>query len=330
MTVTVLVPKPIEVLQPYTAERQASIEGGADFILNETDSPTIHDAEVILCAGLSMTAAVLENLPRCQLVANYGIGYDTIDVEAATELGIVVTNTPTYGLTEVSDHAAALILSITRRIPWFDRQVRAGHWSTAQQTIFDVHRLRGMTLGIIGLGNIGREVARKMAVFGFRILAHDSYLTDETIRGLGATPASFEDLLRQSDIVTVHVPLLSTTRYLIDAGALDLMKPTAILVNTSRGPVIDEAALISALQSDRLAAAALDVFEHEPPAIDNPLLAMDPQRVILTPHFAGASVEAVADQQQEVADAIASFLTGEWPRATVNPTVKPKKPLGPQ
>jgi D-3-phosphoglycerate dehydrogenase len=327
--VTVLVPNPEDVLQPYTAERQAAAAAGAEFVLGDDRPLPNQDAEVILASGLPLTAEVLADLTRCQLIVNYGIGYDSIDIEAATQLGIIVANTPSYGVAEVSDHTVGLILAITRRIPWLDRQVRAGQWSTAQQAIFEVRRVSAKTLGIIGLGKIGRQVARKMAVFDLPILAYDPFLTADTIRTWGATPTTFEILLSQSDIVTLHVPLTAKTRHLIDERALALMKPGATLINTSRGRVVDQAALIRALQANQIYAAALDVYYDEPLDPTNPLLALEPQRVILTPHFAGASVDALADQQKEVAAAIAAFLKGHWPEATVNPAVNPKQPLQP-
>src|SRR5262249_26032909 len=159
----------------------------------------------------------------------------------------------------------------------------------------------------------GSQVARRMIPFGFRILGHDPYLADEQIRALGAEPVALDDLLRESDLVSLHVPLTPQTRHLIDAARLSLMKPSASIINTSRGPVVDEAALIRALQEGRLFGAALDVLDREPPTTDNPLLSMDPQRVILTPHFASVSEEALPDLHREVAAAAAAVLDGRWP-----------------
>jgi phosphoglycerate dehydrogenase-like enzyme len=190
-----------------------------------------------------------------------------------------------------------------------------------------VRRLSALTLGIVGLGKIGRLVARRMAPFGFRILGYDPYLGDEQVRALGAAPATLDDLLRESDIVSLHVPLMPQTRGLLDASKLGLMKPSAAIVNTSRGPVVDESALIGALQEDRLFGAALDVLDQEPPAPDNPLLRMDPQRVILTPHFAAASAEVLPDLHREVSAAAAAVLDGRWPPSVMNPDVVPKAPL---
>jgi D-3-phosphoglycerate dehydrogenase len=177
------------------------------------------------------------------------------------------------------------------------------------------------------MGKIGRLLVRRMAPFGFRILGHDLYLSDEQIRSLGATPAALDDLLREADLVSLHVPLTPETRHLIDVARLSLMKPSAAIVNTSRGPVVDEAALIQALQEGRLFGAALDVLDQEPPAADNPLLRMDPMRVILTPHFAASSEEIFPDLHREVGAAVAAILDDRWPAATINPDVVPKAPL---
>lgn len=324
---TIYIPDPFDALLPFAAERAVAEAAGAELVLGDSANPTIRDAEIILTAGMRFAAEVLPTLERCRLIVRYGIGVDTIDLAAATACGIVVSNAPTYCVNEVADHAAGLLLSFARRIPWLDRQVRAGNWWSVQLEQLGVRRLSTLTLGIVGLGKIGRSVARRMAPFGFRILGYDPYLDDEQVRALGATPATLDDLLRESDIVSLHVPLMPQTRGLIGASKLALMKPTAAIVNTSRGPVIDEAALIHALQADRLFGVALDVLDQEPPAQDNPLLSMDPLRVILTPHFASVSAEALPDLQQEVSAAAAAVLDGRWPPSVMNPDVVPKVPL---
>jgi D-3-phosphoglycerate dehydrogenase len=289
--------------------------------------PRIHDAEVLLISALAVPGELMPALARCRLIVRYGIGVDTIDIEAATAHGIVVANAPTFCVDEVADHTAGLILGLARGIPWLDRQVRAGEWVAAGNSIWGVRRLTTLTLGILGLGKIGRQVARRMGPFGFRIFGHDPQLSSSTVEALGATPVSFEEILRAADILTLHVPLMPSTRHLINAAALALMKPTAVLINTGRGGLVDEAALIRVLQEQRLQGVALDVLEREPPTLDNPLLAMDPRRVILTPHFAASSVDAEIQLHREVAAAVASLLADRWPEATVNPQVVPKQPL---
>jgi D-3-phosphoglycerate dehydrogenase / 2-oxoglutarate reductase len=324
---TVYIPDPVDSLMPFAEERAAAEAAGAELVLGDGANPAIQDAEVILTTWIRFPPEAIRTLERCRLLVRYGIGVDTIDLATATECGIVVANAPTHCMHEVADHAAGLAIGLARRIPWLDREVRAGNWSAAQRELWGVRRLSTQTLGVIGLGKIGRLFAQRMAPFGFRILGHDPYLSHEQIRALGAIPTALDDLLRESDLVSLHVPLTPETRRLIDAGKLALMKPSAAIVNTSRGPVIDEAALIQALQEDRLFGAALDVLEQEPPAPDNPLLQMDPMRVILTPHFAASSAEIFPDLHAEVSAAVAAVLDNRWPPSVMNPGVVPKRAL---
>jgi D-3-phosphoglycerate dehydrogenase len=324
---TIYIPDPVDSLMPFAEEQAAAQAAGAELAIGDGASPTIRDAEIILTTHVRFPAEVIRTLERCRLIVRYGIGVDTIDLAAATACGIVVANAPTYCVSEVADHAAGLILSLARRIPWLDRQVRAGNWAGAQQGFWGVRRLSRLALGIVGMGKIGRMVAQRMAPFGFRILGYDPYLSDEQIRALGAEPAALDQLLAEADLVSLHVPLTPATRNLIDAAKLRMMKPSAALVNTSRGPIVDEAALIDALQEGRLFGAALDVTEQEPPAADNPLLQIDPQRVVLTPHFAAAAEETLGDLHREVAAAAAAVLAGRWPPSVMNPSDVPKVPL---
>lgn len=324
---TVLVPDPVPSLHPFAEERAAAAAAGADFLLGNEASPTIDDAEIILTAALPFPADTLRRLERCRLIVRYGIGVDSIDLKAATECGIVVANAPTYCVDEVSDHTAGLILSLARRIPWLNREIRAGNWATVNQEFWGVRPMHELTIGVIGLGNIGRLVVRKMAGFGCRILGYDPFLPTSLVEALGAIPTDMDQLLSTSDIVTLHIPLTPANRHLIDRRRLALMKPTAFIINTSRGGVIDEAALIEALQTDALFGAALDVLEREPPADDHPLFALDPMRIILTPHFAASSEAVTLMAHRQVAEAMASVLRGEWPSATMNPEVVPKLAL---
>src|SRR6266508_2007240 len=295
---TVYIPDPVASLAPFDDERVAAEAGGAELVLGDQANPTIHDAEIILTTWMRFSPEVLRTLERCQLIVRYGIGVDTIDLAAATECGIVVANAPTYCVPEVADHASALILTLARRIPWLDRQVRAGEWASAQQGFWGVRRLSELTLGIVGMGKIGSQVAKSLAPFGCRTLGFDPLLSDEQIRARGAEPSSLDQLMQASDLITLHVPLSPQTRHLIQA-----------------------------FQENRLFGAALDVLAQEPPAPDNPLLRMDPQRVILTPHFAASSEEVHPAVHREVALSVAAVLAGRWPDAAMNPTVVPKKPL---
>lgn len=323
----VFVADPVEELRPYAAERAAAAAAGAEFQIGDDVPPRVRDSEVILVSSMPISAADLQRLARCRLIVVYGIGVDNVDVEAATAHGIVVANAPTYCVSEVADHAAGLILAFCRRIPWLDWRRRESTWQTAGAELRGVRRLGTLTLGVIGLGHIGQQLARRMAPFGLRILGYDQGLTAEAIAARGAIPTAFDAVLRESDIVSLHVPLTSATFHMIDEAALRLMKPTAVLINTSRGAVVDERALIRALEENRLYGAGLDVLEQEPPDPRNPLLQMEVGRVILTPHAAATSEESLPDLQHEVAAAVEAVLAGRWPPSIVNPMVVPKKPL---
>lgn len=326
---TVFVPDPEDVLLPYAAERRAAEEHGARFVISQADPPDVQDAEVIITSLLRYPAATLRTLERCQLIVVYGSGYDQVDVAAATECGIIVANTPTFCVAEVADHTLGLILSLVRHIPWLERQVRSGAWATANQIRPQLHRLSALTVGIIGLGNTAQQVIRRLTPFGCRMVVYHPRRTAAAIRLVGAEPVGLAELLQTADIISLHVPATAETQHLINERAFNLMKPTAVLINTSRGAVVDETALLRALQSGRIYGAALDVFAQEPLDPAHPLLQIDPRRLILTPHFAGASTEALPAQQAEVAAAVATFLQGQWPAATVNPMVVPKQPLRP-
>jgi D-3-phosphoglycerate dehydrogenase len=325
---TVYIPDPAESLAPYDEERAAAATCGAELVIGDGQGPLL-DAEVILTVGLmTIDAAAIAALERCRLIVRYGIGVDTIDVAAATERGIIVANAPTYCVEEVSDHAAALALSLARRVPALDGIVRTRGWDAAQAELGGVRRMRSRTLGVIGMGRIGATLAAKLRPFVGRTLGYDPYLAPELIAERGAEPVGLETLLREADIVSLHVPLSAATRGLIGAAALAQMKPTALLVNTSRGPIVDETALALALAEGRLGGAALDVVEREPLAPGSPLLTIDPRRLVLTPHSAASSDDSLIDLRREVIAAMRAVLAGRWPAGVVNPTAAPRVPLG--
>src|SRR5215207_2925175 len=224
---TIYIPDPVDVLMPFAEERAVAEAAGAEFVLGDQTNPTIHDAEIILTTWVRFPPEVIRTLERCQLIVRYGIGVDTIDLAAATECGIVVANAPTYCVPEVADHASALILTLARRIPWLDRQVRAGEWVSAQQGFWGVRRMSELTLGIVGMGKIGSQVAKRLAPFGCRTLGFDPFLSDEQIRERGGEPSSLDHLLQESDLISLHVPLSPQTRNLIDESKLALVKPSA-------------------------------------------------------------------------------------------------------
>jgi len=261
-----------------------------------------------------VTASTIGTLERCKIISRVGVGLDNIDLPAATARGIWVTNVPDYAIDEVSMHAIALMLAQMRRIPTYAAATRAGHWDGS--TASTMRRPGLTTLGVLGFGRIGRAVAAKARGLGLRVLAHDPQLPAASIAAAGVEPMGWEALLRAVDYLSLHLPLAPGSRPLIDTEALALLSPHAYLINTARGGLIDEVALLAALQSGRLAGAALDVLTIEPPAPDHPLLA-DP-RVIVTPHIAWGSAEASEDVRTKGADEVVRVLRGERPRYPAN------------
>jgi D-3-phosphoglycerate dehydrogenase len=251
----------------------------------------------------------LAQLTRCRAIGRFGLGVDNIDVPAAAARGIVVTYVPDYCMQEVSDHAMALLLALARKVPFSNKLVQAGRWE--MPAVAPLRRLEGQVLGLIGFGNIPRAVAPKARAFGLKVVAHDPYAPKEVFTAAGVDSVSFDDLLARSDFISVHAPLLPATRGLVNATAFAKMKKGALIVNTARGPLIDEPALVAALDSGHLGGAALDVVTTEPLAKDSPLIGRD--NVILTPHTAFYSVEALEELQTKCASDVARVLSGEKP-----------------
>jgi D-3-phosphoglycerate dehydrogenase len=272
------------------------------------------------CAAITtcyakVTARVIEAAgPGLRHVARYGVGVDNIDIAAATARGVLVTNVPDYCVDEVSDQALAMMLDLGRRTTALDRAMRAGQW--APQAAGPIYRLRGRTVGVIGLGRIGSATTAKVAAFGLRVIAHDPYLTPEQAAARGAQLVDLPTLLAESDYITIHAPLTDETRHIINAETLARMKPTAYLVNTARGPLVDNDALVAALRAGRIAGAGLDVQEGEPLPTTHPLYALD--NVLLAPHVAFYSEESLVDLQRRVADEVVRVLAGQPPRNPIN------------
>ena len=270
----------------------------------------------VLTCWRTVPPALLDAAPRCRIVSRYGIGLDNIPVAHATALGIVVANVPDFCLDEVSDHALALLLAAARRIVPFAAETAAGTWTPALGG--GLPRLRGRTLGLIGYGNIARAVAPKALAFGLRVLVSTPRLGPGEIAA-GVTAVDLPTLLAESDYVSLHVPLNDGTRGMIGTESFRAMKPTAWLINTSRGAVVDEAALIQALDEGQIAGAALDVLQVEPPPPDHSLL--NRPNAIITPHVAFASAEALIELRRRAAEHVAFVLRGERPPHVVNPEV---------
>ena len=261
-----------------------------------------------------LDAARIDRLSRCRIIAHYGTGVDRVDVAAATARGIWVTNGPRYSVDEVSSHAIALLLAVARKIVAADRAVRAGAWHI--KPIVPLHRIAGRTLGLLGFGNIARATGRKGRALGLEVIAYDPYLGASVFRDEGVRAVDLRTCLAEADMLSIHLPLTEETRGIISREALGLMKPGAVLVNTSRGPVVDEAALVEALRSGRLAGAGLDVFEQEPLRTDHPLLALP--NVTVSGHIGFYSEESIQQAQSDAAEQVVEAMEGRPPAFLVN------------
>lgn len=265
------------------------------------------DADAILVTYAKLPGELLRQLKRCKAIGRFGLGVDNIDLPAAKELGIAVNYVPDYCLREVSDHAMALLLALARKVPFSNKLVQSGRWEVPP--IVPLRRLEGQVLGLLGFGNIPRTLAPKAQAFGLKVITHDPYVKQDALAAAGVEGVSFDELLARSDFISVHAPLMPATRGLMNAAAFAKMKKGALLINTARGPLVDEAALVAALDAGQLGGAALDVVTTEPLAKDSPLLGRD--NVIVTPHTAFYSVEALEELQTKCASDVARVLSGE-------------------
>jgi D-3-phosphoglycerate dehydrogenase / 2-oxoglutarate reductase len=267
------------------------------------------DADAVLVTYAKLPGDLLRELKRCKVIGRFGLGVDNIDIPAAAALGITVTYVPDYCMQEVSDHAMALLLSLVRKVPLSNTLVQSGRWEVPP--VVPIHRLSGRVLGLVGFGNIPRTLAPKAKAFGLRVVTHDPYVSADVLGKAGVESVGFDELLAISDFVSIHAPLLPATRGLFSSEVFRKMKKGALLINTARGPLVDEAALVAALDSGQLGGAALDVVTTEPLAKDSKLLGRD--NVILTPHTAFYSVEALDELQTKCATDVARVLSGEPP-----------------
>jgi D-3-phosphoglycerate dehydrogenase len=317
------------ILLPQPIEPEASVliqEAGIEIVLSpdpkpETVQPLMKGVQgIILRTGIKMTRELISHGDDLWVISRTGAGVDNVDVVAATEMGILVTSVPTANTNSVIEHTLALILALVKQLPLMDREVREDHFNIRYKNV--PRDLGGKTMGVLGLGRIGSELARICHhAFGMRILGYDPYLTPEAKRSLERWIefSEMERLFRESDIISLHIPLLTATQKLIGARELGWMKPEAFLVNTSRGGILDEAALIECLKERRIAGAGLDVFAQEPPEKDHPFKKLD--NVILTPHTAGLTRESVLRMGLEAARSAIAVLQGTRPEGVVNPEV---------
>lgn len=314
-------------------EREVLEARGYELVIDvcKTDDEVVRaaaDAPAILNAYYWMGPELFERLPALKVVVRGGVGYDNIDVEAATKAGVAVCNVIDYGSHEVANHAFALLLALNRKIVPLDRAVRTGTVGYAQILMPHTGRLAGQTLGLLSFGTIARAVAKRAQGFDMRVVAFDPFVEPAQAEALGVELVALPELLAQSDYVSVHTPLSNATRGLIGADELALMKPSAYIVVTSRGGVVEEAALTDALREGRIAGAGLDVWEQEPPAAENPLLALD--NVVGSMHMAWYSEVSEVLRRKGHVETVADFLDGIMPRSVVNPEVLEEGALRPR
>lgn len=298
-----------DVLARIGAELHLATEPTPESILG-----VARDADALLATYAKITADMIPQMKKCRIISRFGIGVDNVDIPAASKAGIVVTRVPDYCIDEVSDHTLALLLALVRKIPSSNARTHAGRWE--MPAVAPIHRLRGSILGLVGFGRIPQLVAPKAQAFGIKVVACDPYIERDAFTRARVEKVEFDELVKVSDFISIHSPLLPETRHLFNADVFRRMKPTAYLVNTARGPIVDEAALAQALDAKQLAGAGLDVLSQEPPN-GSPLFGRD--NVILTPHTSFYSVESLVDLQIKAAEEIVRVFNGEMPRNPVNP-----------
>lgn len=279
----------------------------------------IEGVEGVIVRTAPFTREIIEAAKGLKVIGRHGVGVDNIDVKTATEKGIVVVNTPNANATSVAEHTVTVIGALAKRTVAYDRATREGRWELRNS--YTAVDLDGKTLGLVGIGRIGSMVARRMAVaFNMKVIAYDPYVTAEKAQELGiALCAQMDDVFRQADVVSLHTPLTPETRGFINGAKLRLMKPSAFLINLSRGEVVDEKALCEALKSGIIAGAAIDVYDPEPPLNDSPLFALE--NILLSPHSAALTQECVIRMATGAAEGVVDLLSGKRPQFVVNPEV---------
>ena len=295
---------------------------GAELILAQVKEEedlirVCREADGLINQYALLTRKVLEDLSKCKVVARYGVGVDSIDLRAATDLGIIVANVPDYCIDEVSNQTISMMLALMRKVAFFDQKAKSGQWDF--RLGIPIYRTRGKTMGLIGCGKIGMEVAKRISSFGVRVIAFDPYIEKphEVIE-----LKDIDTVLKESDFISIHCPLNDSTQHLIGEREFKKMEKKPLLINTSRGPIIDEKALILALKEGLISGAGLDVLEKEPPDSQNPLLKME--NVILSPHIGFYSEESISELKQRTAKNVSDVLMGKWPGSVVNREVMGK------
>ena len=316
---------------PYAIEREALDPIGAEIV--EVDAKTeaefiaaAGDADAVIARNRRISAAIIRGLKNCKVIGLSSVGADTVDVDAATEAGIVVTNVPDVFIDEVADHTMAMFLAAHRRLRQMHQLTVEGRWREGRPSFNEIPRLYGQTMGLISFGNVAKAVARRCHAFGLHVIAYDPFVSELDMTSVGVEPVtSLIELLKRSDFVSMHAPLNAETQHLMSTREFKAMKRTALFINNGRGPTVDEVALTEALEEGLIAGAALDVFEQEPVDTSNRLLKMD--NVIVTPHIASATSRMAPESRRRLGRELATVLQGRWPRSAVNPGVLPRTGL---
>ncbi|MEQ9452053.1 MAG: C-terminal binding protein [Pseudomonadales bacterium] len=310
----------LEALAPIADIVEIRADSAAEFAAG------VKDVDAIITSwGLRIDQTVIDALNKAVCIGVGSVGVDMVDIAAATRAGLVVTNVPDVFIEEVADHTMGLLLDLARRTPTMVRMARDGSWYDARPLLSKIPRLYGQTLGLFGFGNVGHCVARRAKAFGLRVIAHDPYVSELELTREGVEPVGKGELLARSDYLSIHTPHNEETHHALSGDEFTQMKSTGVVINTARGPIIDEVALIEALQRGDIAGAALDVLEQEPPELSNPLLSME--NVVVTPHVASATTRMRPETRRRVGREVALVLRGKWPMSCVNPTVLPRVEL---
>jgi D-3-phosphoglycerate dehydrogenase / 2-oxoglutarate reductase len=318
------------VEQAWSLELEA-LDPIADIVEIQADTPDefaegARDADALMTSwGMRFDKSIISELEKCVVIGVSSVGVDMVDIDAATAAGIVVTNVPDIFIEEVADHAMMLLLDVARMTSEMTRLAATGEWFNGRPILSLRPRLFGQTLGFFGFGNVARCTARRAKGFGLRLIAYDPYVSELEITGADVEPVGFDELLERSDFVSLHTPHNAETEGAFDAAAFAKMKSSAILINTARGSLIDESALVDALSNGVIAGAGLDVLRDEPPKPDNPLLTM--ANVVVTPHVASATTRMRPESRRRASREVAMVLLGRWPMSCVNPTVLPRAQL---
>jgi D-3-phosphoglycerate dehydrogenase len=315
----------------YKIEREALDAIGAEIVevpakTEEEFIAAAQDADAVIARNRRITAAIIKGLRNCKVIGLGSVGADTVDVDAATEAGIVVTNVPDVFIDEVADHTMAMFLAAHRRLRLMHQLTVDNKWTEGRPYFANIPRLYGQTISLISFGNVAKAVARRCHAFGLRVIAYDPFLAELEMTAVGVEPVtSLTELCQRADFLSMHAPLNAETRHMMGEREFRAMKKSAIFINNGRGPTVDEKALTEALRQGWIAGAALDVFEVEPVDPNNALLHMD--NVLVSPHIASATARMAPETRRRLGREIATVLQGKWPRSAVNPGVLPKTSL---